>query len=108
MAMPQTSLDSIEIMNRLAEMLGMKEAGLRRMVIILDVEDIPRIFTQGLIRSTNPNCVQDAMAGIPCDVADVGDTPLLVSENGDVVDIDTTTMKNFKWRTKTPKPSGGK
>lgn len=75
--------DTLTLMKQLARMAGVPEGLHRRMVLVLDVEDVPRLYTEGyLIR----------------DAAEELSTVALETEEKPVI-VDTTSMQNERFRT---------
>lgn len=84
----------------IAEWAGIPKGGFKRMVLVLDIDDIPRLYTEGLIRHEEGKELQLP----PCEVK--------VAEKHVEVDLpeqqlslkvaDITTQQNEKWRTRCP------
>lgn len=95
--MPAILCDSLSLMRQLAKMAGMETAGIQHMILVLDVEDIPRLYTAGLIRTETP----DAQLEIP-EGEVISHQPI-----PNPIVIDATTMQNQIWRSKLPRLGSG-
>lgn len=80
--------DTIPLMKQLAAMAGIPEGRIRRMVLVLDVNDIPRLFTEGFLTAERSEGVELEKVSL-----EVTDEPIVVN---------TTTMQNEFFVTKTP------
>lgn len=69
-------------MMQLARMANMPEAGLRRMILVLDMDDVPKLYVDTLLRGEEEELVA---------------TPLEAEE----LVVDTTTFLNENFRTAT-------
>lgn len=74
--------DSVPLMRQLARMASISEGRIRRMVLVLEIGEIPKLYTEGFL--TNEEALRD--------------TELLVEERSIVVS--TTTMQNNQFETK--------
>lgn len=73
--------DSVPLMRQLARMANMPEAGIRRMILVLDFEDTPKLYVETLFRGQEEELVEVRLDP---------PKPLIV---------DTTTFLNERFRT---------
>ena len=102
--------DSIELMRQLAKLAGIPEGGFRRMVLVLDIDSIPVLYTDGIIlkpkdvplklevpegplKHEHKRVDVQMSAGLSVQ-QEIGDS---LREIGD-----TTTQQNERYRTKVP------
>lgn len=87
--------DSLKLMHQLVQMAGLgglPDAPLfKRMVLVLDVDDVPRLYTEGFLEKSE---------GFTEDVR-------VYAEEKPVI-VDTTTMQNQVFRTAVPLPRHSK
>jgi hypothetical protein len=83
---PETCVDSIPLMHQLAGMAGIPAGKFRRMVLVLDIDAPPILFTDGFINESDTPLTP---------------TPLEVVEAAVVVDV--TTLHNQNFRTYRPR-----
>lgn len=82
-----SAVDSVSLMKQLAKMANIEACGLRRMVLVLDVNCCPMLYTEAFLDKKNSD-------------VELVPTELKVEEKA--VAVDTTTMQNETWRTKEP------
>lgn len=87
MSIKPLETDTIKLMNQLARMAAIPEGYHHRMVLVLDVDDIPRLFTETFLVKTD-----EELEAVP-----------LTAEERPIV-VDTTTMQNKHMVTKIPLP----
>lgn len=106
-----TMFDSTPLMRQLAAMANIPFGKIHRMVLVLELDDMPRLYTaeylnqsdQPLASTTlhaapldvDPSVVVDRVMGVPIRVPNPHDTPEAV---------DTTSVLNEKFRTAVPRP----
>lgn len=100
----------------LAQKANVEYSRCRRMVLVLDIDDVPRLYLETYLQQPGPDAPE--MCPLPpLFVTEEGygkvNTTLMQDPNGQsekVEDpqpdvIDTTSVQNNKWRTKTPRSS---
>lgn len=92
MATPGIYADSVPLMKQLAKAANIELAPIRRMVLVLDCDDAPRLFVESFLQGTATDNL----------LSELEKTELVVSNEPMI--IDTTTMQNKNWRTSVPKP----
>lgn len=85
----QPEIDSIKLMRQLAEMAGVEARLFRRMVLVLDVNDAPRLYCESFLYSTDKRLTSEGQQ-IQAQIRGADDPPLVVN---------TTTLQNEKWET---------
>jgi hypothetical protein len=92
--MKHTLCNSIPLMHQLAKLAGIEEGGFKQMILVLDIDDLPRLYTVGVIRTEQGNKVME-------EPEDGWDQIIIKHDTIDVpVVIDLKTLQNDDWRTK--------
>ena len=60
----ETLVDSIPLMIQLAKLAGIEAGGFRRMVLVLDIDQAPKLYTEGLLRVPEGQVVSLAADGV--------------------------------------------
>lgn len=75
--------DSVTLMKAIAKLAGVQEGGFQKMVLVLECDEVPRLYMSGFIRST-PEEFKEGFTDLEC--AEL-DNPIHVSDEPVQVDL---------------------